>query len=103
MKRRLLGLALCFFVLPAFSQTSLSGNLSKVSVIDKQINLNTADIKTLSKSIKGIGSKRAEAIITYRQKHGNFKSVTDLAHVPGLGQKFVNSHADELQRIFIVE
>lgn len=52
------------------------------------IDLNTADIKTLS-DLKGIGPKKAKAIITYRQEHGNFKSLMDLAQVKGISKKSV--------------
>ncbi|WP_423063902.1 ComEA family DNA-binding protein [Candidiatus Paracoxiella cheracis] len=52
------------------------------------IDLNTADMKTLS-SLKGIGLKKAKAIVAYRQQHGNFKSLMDLAQVKGISQKSI--------------
>ncbi|MDP1603907.1 MAG: helix-hairpin-helix domain-containing protein [Legionella sp.] len=67
-----------------------------------QINLNTADAKMLSKSMKGIGIKRAQAIVKYRETHGAFKSINDLSQVPGLGKNFVATHLNELQEIFIL-
>lgn len=48
------------------------------------ININSADAKALT-SLKGIGKKRAEAIIEYRKDHGPFKSIDDLANVKGIG------------------
>lgn len=68
----------------------------------QKINLNTADIKTLTQSFKGIGQKRAQAIIDYRQKHGNFKSIAELAEVRGLGKTFVNAHLSQLQAVFVI-
>lgn len=68
-----------------------------------QINLNTADAKALSRSIKGIGLKRAEAMIKYREAHNGFHSIDDLAQVPGLGKNFVKTHREELQRIFTTD
>ena len=68
----------------------------------KKINLNTATVEILSHSIKGIGKKRAEAMVQYRQKHGNFKSLTDLAAVRGVGHKFVQAHWSELQAVFVL-
>ena len=59
------------------------------------ININTAN-KELLMSIKGVGEKRAEAIIAYRAKHGPFKSVDQLAEIKGLGQYFVDSNRDML-------
>lgn len=65
-----------------------------------KIDLNKADAKTLSKSIKGIGQKRAEAIVKYREEHGRFHSIEDLAQVKGFGQQFVKNHLSQLQEAF---
>lgn len=48
------------------------------------VNINTATKEELT-SIKGIGDKRAQEIINYRKKNGDFKSVDDLEKVPGIG------------------
>jgi competence protein ComEA len=50
------------------------------------VNINKADVKTLT-TLKGIGIKKAQAIINYRQAHGDFKSLQDLAMVKGIGEK----------------
>ena len=50
------------------------------------INLNKADVDTLTQSFKGIGRKRAEAIVAYREANGEFKSLDDLALVKGIGR-----------------
>src|SRR5690606_2239238 len=55
------------------------------SVPAAQVNINTADAATLARELKGIGLKRAQAIIEYRQKHGPFKSADELALVKGIG------------------
>lgn len=50
------------------------------------VNLNTAteaDFQTIS----GIGQKRAQDIIAYRETNGKFKSVDDLKNVTGIGAK----------------
>jgi competence protein ComEA len=48
------------------------------------VNINTATKDDLM-TVKGIGDKRAQEIIDYRKKNGNFKSVDDLEKVPGIG------------------
>jgi competence protein ComEA len=48
------------------------------------VNINTATKEELM-TVKGIGEKRAQEIIEYRKKNGNFKSVDDLEKVPGIG------------------
>lgn len=70
---------------------------------DNKINLNKADVQALTQSFKGIGKKRAEAIVSYREKHGNYKSVAELADVRGLGKSFVNKNLLQLQEAFAVE
>jgi competence protein ComEA len=49
------------------------------------VNINTADAATLAKELSGIGLKRAQAIVDYRQKHGPFKSAEELRLVKGIG------------------
>ena len=48
------------------------------------VNVNTATKEELT-TIKGIGEKRAQEIIDYRKKNGDFKSVDELEKVPGIG------------------
>lgn len=50
------------------------------------VNLNTATQSQLE-GIKGIGPVKAKAIVDYRKKNGEFKSVDDLQNVPGFGEK----------------
>ena len=59
------------------------------------ININTADKATLM-SINGIGEKRAEAIISYREQHGPFKSVEQLLEVQGVGPSILDKNKDTL-------
>ncbi len=60
------------------------------------VNINTADKEALMTSIKGIGEKRAEAIIAYREQNGSFKSVEELADVRGVGPSIVEKNMDNL-------
>ena len=43
------------------------------------ININTADVATLSKHLKGIGEAKAKAIVQYRETVGPFKAVEELS------------------------
>lgn len=53
------------------------------------VNINTADAATLAKELNGVGLKRAQAIVEYRQKHGPFKSADELGLVKGIGPSAV--------------
>jgi competence protein ComEA len=54
------------------------------------VNLNTASKEELE-AVKGIGPKKADAIIEFRTRNGWFKSVDDLKNVKGFGDKSVAS------------
>jgi competence protein ComEA len=53
------------------------------------VDLNTADVATLSRELSGIGEARARAIIEHRQRHGPFRSVDELALIRGIGPKTI--------------
>lgn len=55
---------------------------------EKTINLNTAGKEQLCQ-ITGIGDKKADLIIQYRQEHGQFKTVDELKNINGFGDKTV--------------
>lgn len=59
------------------------------------VDLNTASQQELE-SVKGIGPAKSKAILEYRAKNGPFKSVDDLAKVPGFGEKSVAGMKAEL-------
>ena len=69
MKKLFLALIMC---------VALAGTAAAV------VNINTATKEELT-TIKGIGDKRAQEIIDYRKKNGDFKSVDELEKVPGIG------------------
>ena len=56
------------------------------------ININTADSEALVDGLNGVGPQKALAIVRYRQEHGPFKRVEDLALVEGIGEKTVEQN-----------
>jgi len=58
-------------------------------VMAAPVDVNSADAKTIAKVMKGVGIKKAEAIVAYRDKNGKFKSINDLSKVKGIGKKTV--------------
>lgn len=52
------------------------------------VNINTSDVEQLAK-LPGIGKKKAQAIVDYREANGDFTSLEDLALVKGIGKKIV--------------
>ena len=49
------------------------------------VNINTAGVEELM-TLSGIGKKRAEDIIAYREMNGPFSSTEELMNVSGIGQ-----------------
>ena len=75
-------LGLSFSVVGALADTTDNKSLNVV-------NLNQASAEQLS-SLKGVGAKRAAAIVAYRQSHGKFQHVDDLASVPGISKHLLD-------------
>ncbi len=61
------------------------------------VDVNTADAKTLARELQGVGMAKAEAIVSYREKNGPFKSADDLAKVKGLGKKLIDQNKTNLK------
>ena len=52
-----------------------------------KVNINTATAQELSAKLDSIGAKKAQAIVAYRNQHGQFKRIEDLKNVKGIGEK----------------
>ena len=61
------------------------------------VNVNAADVDTLARELKGIGNSKAQAIVDYRQKHGAFRSIDELAMVKGISQKLIERNRADLR------
>lgn len=61
----------------------------------EKLNINQADLTQLQQ-LSGIGEKKAQAIIDYRNENGSFKTIEDLAKVTGIGEKTVEKLRDSI-------
>ena len=68
------------------SEKGNSSNTTPSNSKQGTVNINTATLEELQ-TIKGIGKKKAEAILQYRKEHGAFRSKEDLLQVKGIGKK----------------
>jgi len=87
--------------LPLFSQPVLAADkatpkqttTAEVAKESGKLNINTATLAELT-SLKGIGDKKAQAIVDYREKQGKFTSVDQLADVNGIGPATLEANRD---------
>lgn len=60
------------------------------------VNINQADASTLAAELHGVGASKAEAIVSYRKKHGPFKRAEDLTKVKGIGMKTFSKNRNNI-------
>lgn len=77
------------------SKSASSGEAVQVATA-AMVNLNTADAATLQRELLGIGQVKAEAIVAYREAHGDFASVDELLEVKGIGPAILEKNRDKL-------
>lgn len=88
-------LLLTLFAAPILTTTSVNAKEESkmtANVSQNKINVNKAGVEQLS-SLKGLGVKKAEAIVQYRDIYGPFKSIADLQNVKGIGVKFIEKNS----------
>ena len=72
-----------------------AGETRKEATKEGKVNINTATVEEL-KTLKGVGEKKAEAIIEYRKKNGSFQTKEDLMKVRGIGKKLFDSFQERI-------
>lgn len=60
------------------------------------VDINSADAAQLASALTGVGEKKAQLIVAWRQEHGPFKSLDDLAKVKGFGSKLIERNQDRI-------
>ena len=75
-----------------FSLVMLFANMTYAGLV----NINQADAPTLASELKGIGDKKAQAIVDYRVQNGAFASVDDLQKVKGISAKTIENNRSNL-------
>ena len=79
---RFILLSYCLFILP----------LSAAAEDVLPVNINTADAVTLSERLAGVGLKKAEAIVAFRNHNGEFNSIEQMAEVKGIGETTIEKN-----------
>jgi len=79
---------------PVSAQTA---KVSQASASGETVNINQADAATLDRVLIGIGAKKAEAIVAYRQAHGAFARIEDLDQVKGIGAATIDKNRSRMR------
>ena len=61
---------------------AVSADQQSAQATEQKVDLNKASKKELM-AVKGLSASKAKAIVSYRKKHGDFKSLDDLKSVKG--------------------
>ncbi|MCI2292282.1 helix-hairpin-helix domain-containing protein [Enterobacter sp. I4] len=61
-----------------------------------RVSINTGSAEELAQAMNGVGLKKAQAIVSYREEYGPFKTVDDLKQVPGMGSALVERNLAHL-------
>lgn len=98
LQRKALTCALLTTTLLFNTHSVLADPVAKVQteVIEQVVHLNKSTIDDLV-TLKGIGHSKAQAILAYREKVGEFKSIEDLVNVKGIGEKVLSDNIGRLK------
>lgn len=90
-------LALCLGVLnTAFAEGPSTTKTAAVKAVT-MVNINTANAESLASVLTGVGVTKANAIIAYRDLHGQFKSADELTAVKGIGSATVEKNRNRIK------
>jgi|GEM_PF-5791251 len=68
-----------------------------VLALPMTVNINSADVETLTSQLKGIGPGKAAEIVKYREKFGPFREVEDIVLVKGIGWKTMEANREVIR------
>ena len=71
--------------------------LFSINVFAAPVDINKASAEEISESLKGVGAKKAEAIVKYRKANGAFSSIDDLMNVKGIGEKTLATNKADIK------
>nr|WP_113864764.1 helix-hairpin-helix domain-containing protein [Brenneria salicis]NMN92346.1 competence protein ComEA [Brenneria salicis ATCC 15712 = DSM 30166]RBP67686.1 competence protein ComEA [Brenneria salicis ATCC 15712 = DSM 30166]RLM32343.1 competence protein ComEA [Brenneria salicis ATCC 15712 = DSM 30166] len=67
------------------------------NVDEDEVSINTGTATELAEVMNGIGLKKAEAIVNYREQNGPFTQIEQLKEVPGIGAALVERNLSRLK------
>lgn len=89
----LLVLSLTLPLTPTFASEEVADTYQGIEIT---VNINQASAQELADLLKGVGIKKAQAIVDYRDQHGAFKTKEQLSQVKGIGDAIVQQNEDRI-------
>lgn len=80
----------------AFAAPSPDQAPAELVAAKTQVDINKADAATLALALDGVGMTKAQDIVAYREKFGEFKRVEDLEQVKGIGPATIARNRDRI-------
>ncbi|SJN58677.1 ComE operon protein 1 [Vibrio ruber DSM 16370] len=62
----------------------------------KTVNINSAAAEDVAAALNGIGLKKAQALVSYREEHGPFIHIEDVTAVKGIGASLVEKNRNRI-------
>ena len=105
--RYVFSLLLGLFTATSFAQQKVQTSTEPTPVVTEQVtevktanvnlvNINTATATEIQDKLIGIGAKKAQAIVEYREKHGKFINVEQITEVSGIGKATLEKNRDRI-------
>ncbi|MBX9444578.1 ComEA family DNA-binding protein [Dickeya chrysanthemi] len=68
-----------------------------VAADEEEVSINTATAEQLATVLNGVGLKKAQAIVSYREQNGPFTQIEQLQEVPGIGSALIERNQSRLR------
>lgn len=107
LSRYAFSLLLGLFSAASFAQEKTQAPTNPVQTVAEQVtstqvtnvnvvNINTATAAEIQDKLVGIGAKKAQAIVEYRDTHGKFINIEQLTEVSGIGKATLEKNRDRI-------
>jgi len=73
------------------------GFTSALATANEPVNINLASAEVMAEALHGVGITKAQRIIEYREAHGPFEHIEELAAVRGIGLDTVEKNRDVIR------
>ena len=78
---------------PAMAASAEKSSSPAAEQAQQQVNINSASAVEISKALKGVGLKKAKAVVAYREANGAFESLEALTMVKGIGSRTLKKNS----------